>query len=244
VVELENRKIHNLFYTPPEKITNREIIIEGEDTHHLKDVLRKGSKNVIYIVDGCGNCYKVRISKIISSIIRADILEKEYIKKKNIVDIELAFVPLKGLKNDFIIEKGTELGLRRFFPFISKYSVLPDLSQNKIERFKRIAISAMLQSQQYYCPEIIFQNDLDKFLEKFKEFDVVLLSDRNGSLEIPVGAKSILYIVGPEGGFDESEIELLKEKGARLISLGPNRLRSETAAITGLIKILTVYKAI
>ena len=102
----------------------------------------------------------------------------------------------------------------------------------------------MTQSQQYYAPEIIFQKDINSLAQKFKDFDLVLLSDKNGDSFVPLGAKSILYVIGPEGGFDEAEIELFKDSNTILLSLGPNRLRSETAAISGVIKVLTAYKAI
>ncbi len=102
----------------------------------------------------------------------------------------------------------------------------------------------MLQSQQYYLPDMIINENVDVLLGSFPEFDLVLVADRQGSLEVPRGAGSVLYIVGPEGGFDDAELEGFQGNGAHLLSLGQNRLRSETAAIVGISKILATYGAI
>jgi 16S rRNA (uracil1498-N3)-methyltransferase len=158
--------------------------------------------------------------------------------------LTLAFVPVKGLRNEIIIEKGTELGVTKFLPFKSEFSEIPALSSTKLRRFRNIAISAMLQSQRYNTPEITYQDDINTFVASFGKFDCVLLADKNGKPNIPSKAGSILYIVGPEGGFADSEIEQFKKNGAQLLSLGPTRLRSETAAIAGVVKILAALGAI
>lgn len=234
-------KVHNLFYIPPENISHSEIIISGEEFHHLKNVLRKKIGDTIFVTGGKGHSYKIRITNIARSQIDAEIIDKISVKRGSGINLTLAFVPLKGLRNDLIFEKGTELGVIRFFPFISHYSIIPTLSQSKLSRFKKITISAMLQSQQYYSPEIVFYKDLNSLLKNFNNFDLVLVADKDGKSDIPCGAKSILYIVGPEGGFADSEIEMFKNNRVRLLSLGPNRLRSETAAIIGIAKILSAY---
>jgi 16S rRNA (uracil1498-N3)-methyltransferase len=150
-------------------------------------------------------------------------------------------VPLKGHRNDFIIEKGTELGITKFRPFFSRFSVIPHLSVQKLNRFKKIALSAMLQSQQYYMPDVMFMKDFHDVIKTFTHFDLVLVADRNGIQTMPLSARSILYIVGPEGGFCQHEIAHMKNNGATMISLGSHRLRSETAALCGITKILTTY---
>jgi len=239
-----SNQVHNLFYTPPENISRNKIIISGDEFHHLKNVLRKKIGDTIFVTGGKEHRYKIRITNIARSQIEAEIIDKIQVKRGRGINLTLAFVPLKGLRNDIILEKGTELGVRRFFPFISHYSIIPTLTQSKLKRFKKIAISAMLQSQQYYTPEIIFHKDLNNLLNNFRNFNLVFVADKNGKSVIPHGAKSILYIVGPEGGFADSEIEMFKNNGVNMLSLGPNRLRSETAAIVGIAKILSVYGAL
>jgi len=230
--------IHNLFYISPEKIVDDIIVIEGNELHHLKNVIRKRVGDTIFLTDGEGYRYKGTITQTSSSQMHVEILDKTHVQRTAVVDLTLAFVPLKGVRNDFIIEKGTELGVERFLPFTSMFSVVPALSGTKLNRLRNIAISAMLQSQRYYMPEIIYQDSLDTVLKCFSDFDCILLADRNGEQGVPAEIGSILYIVGPEGGFDDSEIERFTKNDAQLLSLGQTRLRSETAAIVGIVKIL------
>jgi 16S rRNA (uracil1498-N3)-methyltransferase len=72
-------------------------------------------------------------------------------------------------------------------------------------------------------------------------YDNMLVADPGGDADVPKDAQKILLLIGPEGGFTESEKDLLVEQGARLLSLGPTRLRSETAALVAITKILTAY---
>ncbi len=236
-----NSHIHNLFYIAPENISHNKIVISGEELHRLKNVMRRKIGDTIFATDGAGFRYNMKITEITKAQINAEILDKVYIQRTDVVNLELAFVLLKGLRNDFILEKGTELGVRRFLVFKSMFSVIPTLNRSKLNRFRNITISAMLQSKQYHMPAIIYRNDLNELLKYSNDFDCVLLADKNGKSSIQSGARSILYIVGPEGGFDDSEIEVFKNNGAQLLSLGQNRLRSETAAVAGIVKILTAY---
>ncbi len=237
---LMSSHIHNLFFVASEKIRTGEIEISGQEYHHFKNVLRKNIGDVVYVTDGKGHRYKTEILKIERRKVLSKILAQEYIEPGKF-GLSLAFVPIKGWRNDFIIEKGTELGVRSFFLFASKHAVVTNLSSTKIDRLKKIALSAMLQSQQYYLPEISFHKDLNGLIAQFENYDCVLLADKHGKTEVPQNAKSVLYIVGPEGGFDPDEVALFERNSAQLIALGKNRLRSETAAITGIVKILAAY---
>lgn len=208
----------------------------------MQHVLRKRADDIIFITDGKGYRYTVKITQATRTRARAQIVKRNYMQRGTTLNTALAFVPLKGLRNDFIIEKATELGVQRFLPFISQNSVVRTLSQAKLNRFRKICLNAMLQSQQYYNPEISFQGDIASLVRIFGHFDLILLADKKGGNDIPQDAHSILYIVGPEGGFDKNEIDLLTHHGARLLSLGMHRLRGETAAVCGITKILIAYK--
>jgi len=241
---MKKAHMHNLFYISPEKIVDDIIIIGGKELHHLKNVLRKRVGDTIFLTSGDGYRYKGAITQTSRSQIRVKILDKTHIQRTDVVDLALAFVPLKGVRNDFIIEKGTELGVTRFLPFKSVFSAVPTLSSAKLNRLANIAMSAMLQSQRYYIPQIIYQDNLNTLLKYFNDFDCIFLADRNGKQGLPAEIGSILYIVGPEGGFDDSEIERFSKNGAQLLSLGQTRLRSETAAVAGIVKILAALGTI
>ncbi len=230
--------VHNLFYVSPEKIVSNTIEIGSKELHHIKNVLRKKVGDTIFFTDGMGNRYTGTITHMSRSRVSAEILDKVYVQRANTAALTLAFVPLKGSRNEIILEKGTELGVMKFLVFRSVFSEIPALNNVKLRRFRNIATSAMLQSLRYYMPEIIYHDDINALVNCFDTYDCVLLADRNGKRRILREAGSVLYIVGPEGGFDDSEIEGFKKNGAQLLSLGKTRLRSETAAIAGIVKIL------
>jgi|UniRef100_A0A7C4THN0 16S rRNA (uracil1498-N3)-methyltransferase len=234
-----NSEPHNLFLIKEEQIQNSQIILTGSEYHHIKNVLRKKPGDIIYLTDGSGIQFQVVIENIIQNAMVCKILEKRKIPRTNIINLDLGIAPLKGGRTDFIIEKGTELGVRKFILFNSKFSVIKNFSQARIEHFKRIGISAMLQSQQYYIPEVKFSNDIT---EEFSNYDLVIVGDKNGNDRIVPGIKNILLLIGPEGGFAPEEIDAFSKKGAKFTPFSKNRLRSETAAIAGIVKIISYYE--
>jgi 16S rRNA (uracil1498-N3)-methyltransferase len=239
-----NEPIHNLFFLPPEQIRPGEIRISGTEFHHLKNVLRKKKGEIIHATDGRGRRYRLAITGILKDQISVRIRDQELVKPESGMRLDLAFVPLKTRRNDVIIEKAIELGVSGFGLFGSRFSVVKRMGDSKIEHLRRVAISAMLQSRRYYLPQMIVHPDPESLIRSFGDYDLVILADPEGRPEIRTQASSILYIVGPEGGFDRSEQARFADHDVQTMRLGPNRLRSETAAICGLAKILAIYKKI
>lgn len=233
--------MHNLFYIPPEKITSKEIVINGEAFHHLKNVLRKKVGATVVISDGAGSVFTTEIISITRSHMTTQIVDKKIVAHRRSLRCALAFVPIKGARNDYILEKGTELGIDRFVPFISERSVVQRIRHSRLQRFERVAISAMLQSQQYFLPAIQPLANSAALADIFLQYDRVFVAHPDGPRAVDRSAGSVLLVIGPEGGFDEHEVSLFTDRGARLLSLGIHRLRSETAAIVGVTKILTAY---
>jgi 16S rRNA (uracil1498-N3)-methyltransferase len=233
-------KMHNLFYIPPEKISGTSIIIDGDMFHHLKNVLRKKAGSTVFITDGSGNRYTVEIINIAKSRMTVQIVDTTRMERQSNLRCALAFVPLKGARNDYILEKGTELGIDCFYPFISEHAVVQKISYSRAQRFRRVTISAMLQSQQYYTPTIQPLKSIDALANVFPQYDCVFVAHARGHGTIRMNCGSVLLVVGPEGGFDMREISFLEDNGACLLSLGAHRLRSETAAVAGVVKIMTM----
>jgi 16S rRNA (uracil1498-N3)-methyltransferase len=232
---------HNIFYIPSSAFNQDEILIEGRHLHHIKSVLRKGVGDKILLTDGQGHQYQAAICDVRRDRMMAKVTEKKLMQRKHTFEIALGFVPVKGLRNDSVIEKGTELGVTGFFVFSSERAVVKNVGKQKVDRWKKIAQSAMCQSQQYYLPEVTYVPSLRKMLSMAQDFDLTLLADPAGSANLPGGMQKILLLIGPEGGFSESEKGMLVKHGVSLMGLGPTRLRSETAAIVGVSKILTAY---
>jgi 16S rRNA (uracil1498-N3)-methyltransferase len=145
----------------------------------------------------------------------------------------------KGAKMDFVIEKATELGARAILPFYSRRSIVQDLGDAKLERWRRIAKTAAAQCDRREVPEVRAPMTFEALLERSAEYDLILMPwERAASgplrASLPVwleGACRVLVIVGPEGGFTAEEAGLGRAAGARLISLGERLLRSETAGL-------------
>ena len=238
---LLKHNMHNLFYITSQQIKGDHIVIDRKELHHVKNVMRIRKGDVVYLTDGAGNSFQTEIISVERNSLVSRVLAKEHMERAVKVNLELAFVPLKSSRNDIIIEKATELGVSQFRPFISKYSVVKKLTKHRVERFQRLALSAMLQSKQYYLPNFMIFESICTLVKTCVDFDLVVLADEQGDQQVPHSALNILYILGPEGGFDRREIQLFKDHGVKLLSLGPNRLRSETAAIVGVSKILAAY---
>jgi len=232
---------HHIFYIPPQSLSENEIVIRNPQLHHIKQVLRKKTGDSICLTDGQGYLYRAEISDVNRSAMKAKILQKDFVPRKYGFALTVGFVPVKGLRNDLIIEKGTELGVTHFVAFISEHSVVRNISAQKIERFSKIATSAMVQSQQYHLPEIGFAGSLEDLLGSSSDYDLVLVADPQGRADVQLGGSKVLLLVGPEGGFACYEMDSLTRHGARLLSLGKTRLRSETAVIVGVTKILGAY---
>lgn len=222
---------HTTFYISPECVQDAEIEVRGPEVHHIRHVMRKKMHDVLVFNDGKGNTYTVEIDSWTRSSITGRIMRQEFHEQKQVPDIACAFVPLKGLRSDFIIEKCTEIGVSHFYPFISRRAMIRRLSRAWVEHFRRLTVNAMLQSRRFYLPDITVCENTRQLGEHFRDYELVLCTDTHGSRKIPGRAQKILYVVGPEGGFDDAELVLFKQQGVYFFSLGDHRLRSETAAL-------------
>lgn len=200
--------------------------------HKIKDVLRLKQGNFVYAFDGIGGEYLYKISRIERS---AFILEKEKYNKregspKN--KIILGFPLIKEEKIDFILQKASELGVFGFLPFVSRRSLQIKPSIAKIKRWKKIVIEAVRQSGRLWIPQIHKVESLAEIT--MKDYCLKFFTSIKGKKLETVfskGANDILVIVGPEGDFTSSEVNILKIKGFLPLRLSSNILRSETAAV-------------
>jgi|YNPMSStandDraft_2_1061718.scaffolds.fasta_scaffold01335_8 16S rRNA (uracil1498-N3)-methyltransferase len=219
----------NISYT--EIFPNKIVEISKEDRKYIFNVLRLKIGNSIIVIDGKGKSFE---AKIIDKN-KLEIIEED---KKNIEDpfsLILCQALLKGEKMDMIIQKTTELGVKKIIPFVSERCILKNT--NKIERWRKIAKEASEQSGRNFVPEITdltnFENLISKidngllFWEKEEKPLIYLIKE----LDI---SKPIFLLIGPEGGFSEKEILNVREKGIKTASLGRRILRAETASIVSL----------
>lgn len=235
------------FFVNPKNIKNGRAEIVGEEFRHLAKVSRKRVGELIYLLDGTGRIYTAKIVKIMRESAECEIVEENFMRGEIDVDLSVGQAILKNPgRFEFAIEKLTELGVKRIIPLITE-RVIParfpeDVSPSKIERWRRIILSACKQSNRAiiprFCDPLDFKNfvsssggnDKKAIFHEGEQFERILLYDYLEGLK---NVNSILIAVGPEGGFSDEEVEIAVSFGFDVISLGDRRLRSETASVVG-----------
>lgn len=214
---------------------NGQVVLEGDEFNHLKNVLRLKVGAEILVSLGDENDYACEVvaftpKSAICKIVGARVCEGN--PKKNIVLFQAV---CKREKFEFIVQKATEIGVSKVVPFVSQH-VIAKVTENKMERLKSIAQNACKQCERSIPPEICKPLEFDKVIEQFENFDVVLFAneraDKGEKLTDHLKkAKNIAIIVGSEGGFDAKEKDKFIAAGATTISLGKRILRCETASV-------------
>ena len=216
---------------------NNKIELGKDQSHYISNVMRLKSGDELLLFNGIDGEFlgKVAGSEKKQTIIQVHAKQRDQSKPSN---ISLAFCPLKGQRLDFLIQKCTEVGLKSFIPVISDHTIVRNVNEN---RLSKIIIESSEQSDQLNIPQIVSALNLEEFLHSLKKEDVVLFGDissKNNDLTQLIEDKSKNYIlfIGPEGDFSPKEREIiLKNVKFKSFSLGKNILRSETAAIAGLV---------
>lgn len=212
-----------------------EIVVNGEEFNHIKNVLRHKAGDEIIVIDGNGQ----NIFCVIKEINKNDIvLRIEAIKnceanpKVNVVVFQAL---VKGEKFEWIVQKLTELGITKLVPFYSEFcQVKPNTT--RIDRLEKISIEALKQCGRAKKLEITNIFSFDDVLKELNNYDQVIfayeLAKQSLNPENLKNMKNIAIIIGSEGGFSLEEVKKLSLiKNVKLISLGKRILRAETAAI-------------
>lgn len=219
-----------IFYSPD--IASCPELSE-EDSGHAVRVLRHVEGDEITIVDGEGSFYHCAITAAHPKHCAVQILSVEEENHWS-YGVELAIAPTKNLdRMEWWLEKATEMGLDRFIPLKCRFSERKEL---KTERMRKIAVSAMKQSLKATLPQIDEMVEIKNFLkEPFdgQKFIAHCMKDEPRKLlshEIKPGCK-VRVLIGPEGDFSPEEVQLALANGYVPVSLGEQRLRTETAAL-------------
>jgi 16S rRNA (uracil1498-N3)-methyltransferase len=230
--------MNEYFYVPAEHIIDQHIAIVGEEAKHIARVLRKSVGDRIWVVDGEGKAYEVVIQLVTLESVECEILYEHFHHHEPDIDVTLAVAQLKNpSRMDWLIEKATELGVRTFIPLQTARTIARSAKE---ERWNNIALAAMKQSGRCILPKISLPMSLAEVLEDEKKYDLKLIPyERTDHILFIAEAmkhrktpRSVLIVIGPEGGFTDEEIQLAEGAEFMQVSLGRRRLRTETAAIT------------
>jgi 16S rRNA (uracil1498-N3)-methyltransferase len=225
------------FYVNLEDVTSHGLTLRGDESKHLIRVLRKNVGDRVFVTDGNEMMYEALITKVGKTDTQCTISAIHHKYNEPTMDVTLAVSLLKNpARFDTLVEKTTELGVRTILPISCERTI----SHNKkTDRLEKIALSAMKQCGRSWLPRIRPQQSFNMLLENSVHYQLKfilhekIISSRNMVTELKFheDVRSILIVVGPEGGFTEAEIANAAQNGFKLISLGTRRLRSETAAI-------------
>ena len=230
------------FFAEPGQIGEKEIVITGADVNHIRNVLRMRTGEEVLIADGRGAEYRCKLTDLSENEVRAQILWK----LDGNAELASAVTLFQGLpksdKMDLIVQKCVELGVDRIVPVSTKRAVVKldaKKEETRLKRWNTISESAAKQSGRGVIPEVSGVMSFEKALEEAKKLEVLLIpyeraehmaETRRVMGEIRPG-QSVGVFIGPEGGFEESEVEEAVAAGAKAITLGKRILRTETAGL-------------
>ena len=227
------------------------IRLSGADVNHMKNVLRMKPGELVQIQDGQGITYTCRISGYEDREAVLEILETKAADTELPSALYLFQGLPKGDKMEWIVQKAVELGAYSVVPFAARRSVVKldeKKAAKKQARWQAIAKGAAEQSGRGIVPEIQSVQTFGEALKTAEELDVILIpyeleegmKETTRVIENIEPGQSVGIFIGPEGGFEEEEVELAKAAGAYPVTLGKRILRTETAGLTAL-SILMYY---
>ncbi len=220
------------FYAPEIECS---LQLPEEEARHCIKVLRTKPGSVIEVIDGKGNRYDCRLLSDDPRHASVEIVDKTPVTPAWSTYITVAVAPTKNMdRMEWLTEKLTEIGVNRIVPLLCRHSERKEI---KIDRLQRIAVSAMKQSLKAMLPEISPMTPLTKFIaetnaeQRFIAYCDPSIPRRILAKEYRAGCKSVAILIGPEGDFDPREIKDVLDSGYIPVTLGDNRLRTETAAL-------------
>ncbi len=228
------------FYVPQPRLEQGMLEVEGEEVKHIRKVLRLKTGDEVTVFDGLGKEFEGTIVEEGLSSVVIQVKNVYSSKRDSPLEITLAQSLLKGEKMDTLIQKATELGVKEILPFLSSRSV-PFLEKSKRltrhHRWERIAIGASKQCGRGVVPKIEPLQDYSDMLRTAASDALrLILWEREGTklkeiLERAKERKKIFFVIGPEGGFSEGEVDEAKGAGFIPVTLGRRILRAETASL-------------
>ena len=221
---------------PLRGIENEKAVISGADYRHMVKALTLGVGDQVTLFGGDSWEYTGVISSVGSRELVIDITGNRLIAADPVIDITILQGLPKGEKMDYIVEKATELGATRIVPVVTERSQVR--KTGKHQRWERIALEASKQCGR--TKPTVIENTLEfKEALLFKnKGDLAIILHTESSLSIKEflkntlqGARNIIVLIGPEGGFSQNEVLLAIEMGFTSLGLGPRILRTETASL-------------
>ena len=234
------------FYAPPEALSpgEKSVTLSAEEARHARDVLRLPHGEEVYVFDGKGQEYRCVIAGLNRDSVRVEVLEQvEPAHPESRLDLTLGVALLKGEKFDLVVQKATELGATRFIPILTNRADVrirsDDDAKRKLMRWQRIALEATKQCGRARLMKIDAPVAFEGLIEGAAQGEELRLmfAEREGSSflqvleDLELTRTKVIALIGPEGGWTDSEIDEASKNSWRIVTLGGRTLRAETAAI-------------
>ena len=229
------------FYIEKESIHNNTVIIEGSEARHIGKVLRLREHDSINLFDGNGTIYTGIIIKKDNKQVQVRIDDRCMSLERHDTNIILGQALAKGVKMDLIVQKSTELGVSRIIPFSSQRTTMrydEKKAHDRVSHWQKIALASAKQSGIRHIPAVekvetfksLAMRNFDGYLK------IILWEEENALrlrhvLKTSPALKNVIFLVGPEGGFDAEEVAFARERGFSPVSLGDAILRTETVSM-------------
>ncbi|MFZ4262341.1 16S rRNA (uracil(1498)-N(3))-methyltransferase [Sphingobacterium sp. HJSM2_6] len=233
----------HLFYTPDIQASQTEYQLSEEESKHAIRVLRLEIADTVQLIDGVGGFFDAEIINAHPKRTQLKILNYQAEYQKSNYQLHIAIAPTKNIDRiEWFLEKVTEIGIQEITPIICDHSERKDV---KVERLNKVVISAVKQSLKAYVPQINDPISFSTFLNQFAKSSNILKaiahceegSKKEYLQEVFQKHQQYLILIGPEGDFSPTEIELALSMGFVPISLGEARLRTETAGLYACLEI-------
>ena len=233
------------FFAPSSafNFNKRVVTLSADEAKHLREVLRLNAGDDVHVFDGAGREFRAIVSQARREFAELEIGDEiESPRPESSLQLTLAVALLKGEKFDLVVQKGTELGVNRFIPLVTRYADirLRDESDaaKRVARWQRIALEAAKQCGRSVVPEISMPTSFESVLSE-RSF---MFSERDGqALNTDLKTQSLTAIVGSEGGWSDEELDQARAAGVPIVTLGGRILRAETAAIATAVLLQHLY---
>jgi 16S rRNA (uracil1498-N3)-methyltransferase len=233
------------FFAPSLDPGDETVVLPKEEAEHLTRVLRLGPGDTVAVFDGRGHEFQARVAGATGRQVRVEIVARLEPAAESSVHFTLAQTVLKGDKMDDVVRDAVMLGVSAVQPVVTKraeFTVSALLRGNRLDRWRRVALASTKQSRRAVLPEIRTPLSFETYLdEPAPGLRLMLVEPEAGAGAEPLAAlrdlrtpSDVSVLVGPEGGWTESEWMAARAKGMRLITLGPRTLRADAVPVATL----------
>ena len=252
-----SKTLHRFFISPELLKTGNTLLTLPEKlSHQVKDVLHLTEGEELILLDNSGDEVLCSVVKSGRSGVEVEVLERRAGKSESSIRIILCQGLLKSARFEWILEKGTELGVAVFSPILCRRSMsgLEDAGSNKIQRWQRIIQEATEQCGRARMPELLPIRSLQHSLTNIPSGALALIPwEEEQGLSLRSALRTalaerretersdpftVVLFIGPEGGLLVEEVELARSHGVQPVTLGPRILRAETAALTAIANVM------